>query len=65
MLTGVQQQPASAHRADRFADHRCMPAGHQLLSVWLQNVPVVLEPAHGDCQSRVAAGPLPKLQVRL
>jgi hypothetical protein len=36
-----------------------VPAGYQLLPVWLQDVPVVLEPAHGDSQPGGAAGSLP------
>jgi hypothetical protein len=39
-------------------------AGHQILPVWLQDVPVVLEPAHGDSQQGGAAGSLPQLQNR-
>jgi hypothetical protein len=42
----------------------CCYAGHQLLPVWVQDVPVVLEPAHGDSQQRGAAGTLPQLPHR-
>jgi hypothetical protein len=55
------------HAAFILSNAACVysvPAGHQLLPVWLQDVPVVLEPAHGDSQQGGAAGSLPQLPNR-